>query len=116
MANDDGKVLDDEEVAATELGGTGVIPTTNNKLTRVLNNFHIFYNPTLPAVEADLDEEVNKDAVDDLALLSATKGGKLEPDTLKEAWHNENTNSRKKRRDAVRKEFKDMLKKHVWQC
>ena len=52
--------------------------------------------------------------VDDLAMVGGTYKSYDNPDTCNEAWEHPNTKEREYWRDAVRKEFNDMIQRKVW--
>ena len=76
------------------------------KLNRELRNLDTFYNPVLKQYEE------NNDAM--VAFIGAVDSDPKEPMSFKEAWWNEDKQSRQKWREAIRKEFSDMIRKGVW--
>ena len=74
--------------------------TEKQRRPRWQQNLQTFYNPT-PGEIAEI------------ALLSMLQGGN-EPHTFNEAWNHPDMEQRKKWRDAIRKEFRDMINRGVW--
>ena len=52
--------------------------------------------------------------IDDLAMVGGTDESYDNPDTFDEAWEHPNISERKYWREAIRKEFNDMIKRQVW--
>ena len=52
--------------------------------------------------------------IDDLAMVGGTDESYGNPDTFDEAWEHPNITERKNWRDAIRKEFNNMIKRKVW--
>ena len=50
----------------------------------------------------------------DVAFVSAITSGYLEPKTFQEAWHHPDPEQRENWREAIRKEFRDMIRRGVW--
>ena len=63
-----------------------------------------FYNPVLMNIA--LDEE--------FCFVGGTDDDHENPDTFREAWDHHIPEEREKWRQAIRKEFSDMIKRKVW--
>ncbi len=89
-------ILEDEE-----LSDDPIRPKTT-KLERELKKLNTSYNTVVP------NETI------ELALLMATNSGPTDPNTFKQAWEHTNEESKIKWREAIKKEYDDMISKGVW--
>ena len=97
----DGDPRELTEEKTGELGGRD----KQNEIPREVRNLQTFYNPE-PGELAELALEA--------ALLGATDSGYEEPKTFREAWDHPDETTKKKWREAIRHEFRMMLKRGVW--
>ena len=74
------------------------------RLERALRKLDTFYNPVL--MNTALDE--------DFCFVGGTDDNHENPDTFREAWEHKIPEEQVKWREAIRKEFSDMLKRKVW--
>ena len=74
------------------------------RLERALKKLDTFYNPVL--MNMALDE--------DFCFVGGTDDDHDNPDTFREAWDHNIPEEKEKWREAIRKEFSDMIKRKVW--
>ena len=79
----------------------------SNKVYNALKQLHTSYNPTLNTLSALVYE-------DDIALVGGTDYTHVNPTSFKEAWDHPDAGERQVWREAIRKEFRDMINKNVW--
>ena len=102
---------EDEEEVTPENNGEDEIKDRETRTQSVrqipceLRNLQTFYNPA--------PGEFTKAAME-AALLGATDSGYAEPKTFREAWDHEDPETREKWREAIRHEFRMMIKRKVW--
>ncbi len=81
-----------------------------------LRNLDVSYNPEAKAQLLSLKESANR--VLNLAMLIKEEKDQRveykEPTTFQEAWNHPDKFQQKKWREAIRKEFLDMIKQGVW--
>jgi hypothetical protein len=120
---------DEQEVVASP------VTTVNQEVFREMRKLSTSYNPDANVIaqqgrvtrsSVNTDNESGRDStVTELANLLidvATVAGKvkdvvpqyIEPKTFKEAWNHPDPMQRVKWREAIRKEFRDMVKRKVW--
>ena len=120
---------DEQEVVASP------VTTVNQKVIREMRKLSTSYNPDANVIAqqgrvtrslVNTDNESGRDStVTELAnlLIDVAKvAGKvkdvvpqyIEPKTFKEAWNHPDPMQRVKWREAIRKEFRDMVKRKVW--
>ena len=73
----------------------------NSRLTGELRRLHTSWNPVLNEVV-------------DFAMVGGTDDLHENPTYFNEAWNHEDPQERKHWRDAIKKEFRDMIKNEVW--
>jgi hypothetical protein len=88
-----------EDQEGNEQGGNLRRPDT--RLAGELKRLRTFYNDTTQETA-------------ELALMSAVESDYGEPTSFREAWDHPDPESREKWREAIRKEFHDMINKGVW--
>ncbi len=74
------------------------------RLERALKKIDTFYNPVLMNMAFD----------DEFCFVGGTDDDHENPDTFREAWDHHIPEERNKWRQAIRKEFSDMIKRKVW--
>ena len=74
------------------------------KLERALKKLDTFYNPVLANAAFD----------DEFCFVGGTDDDHNNPDTFREAWDHDILEEREKWREAIRKEFSDMIRRKVW--
>jgi hypothetical protein len=89
-----------EQVQAREQGGG------RTRVERELARLRTFYNPA-PVPDPDQDDV-------ERLLLTVVQEGCDESTSFQEAWHHPIPEIREKWREAIRKEFRDMLSRGVW--
>ena len=92
-------------------------PEPGTRLHRALRQLDTEYNPTVRETDAPDDEddesEDNLGEVAGVALVMIMGGGR-DPLTFDEAWNHPDPEKRKKWREAIAKEFRDMKRCRVW--
>ena len=84
--------------------------TKNPRLNNALKKLNTSYNPTIMgAIALNMMEPM-----EDFAFVGGTDDDYRNPSTFQEAWHHPNEEDRRKWREAIRKEFRDMIAKRVW--
>ena len=77
---------------------------TSSKVERALRKLDTFYNPTLGNFAME----------DDFCFVGGTDDNYENPETFAEAYHHPDEDEREKWREAINKEFSDMIKRKVW--
>ena len=102
---------DDSEPESVEKADTGSgrvkveADATSTKLDRELKRLFTSYNPTTTLPAPDVVE---------CAFVGGTLEGHENPSTFQEAWNHPDENERMMWRQAIRKEFKCMIRRGVW--
>ena len=94
--DEDDDEKDDEELEENNPEPPKIIP-------REVRNLRTFFNP-------------RPEEFVETAFIGAIDSGYMEPKTFKQAWEHTDLEERKKWRDAINKEFHDMISKKVWRC
>jgi hypothetical protein len=81
------------------------------RVERELARLRTFYNPTPNPL---LENDIAKDPVERMLLMMVQDGSDDEPRFFQEAWHHPDPIKREKWREAIRKEFRDMISRGVW--
>ena len=76
------------------------------KTAREMKRIATTYNPTM--INTVIDD------LEDFAFVGGTDDDYVNPMTFQEAWHHPDPMEANKWRDAIRKEFRDMISKGVW--
>ncbi len=94
---------------------------TNPKLLKELKNMDTFYNPTMTVDKTGREESETARLLIDVAKVTdnqrddATKQQPFEePKTFQQAWYHPDEYQCKMWREAIRKEYQDMIKHKVW--
>ena len=138
--DDDNNELGREKTTPTPT--TPTTPQVNPKVLRTMKQLGGWFNPDANAIvnanqesgrEEDEDEEDNHNNTNDIANLLINgshfrtervflanesiphKQQFTEPTTFAEAWHHPDEDERKLWREAIRAEFRSMIKRGVWQ-
>lgn len=113
----DGEILhdiavdaEDENPPAEPLPEQGGIPVIPVRAQRELGRLRTFYNPAnyIPAVEEDPQD------AEETAFVGATISDFGEPHNFDAAWNHKDPTARTQWREAIKKEYRDMLEKGVW--
>lgn len=120
----DGNLLGTGYVSQSSEGeeseGESEAPDSNPKLLRELKKLDTSYNPTIKTHETGREESEAARLLVDITKVTnnqqddSTKQQFEEPRTFQEAWYHPDEYQRKMWREAIRKEYRDMIKHKVW--
>ena len=77
---------------------------TDEKVMRALRKLNVSYNPIMSGMAF----------ADEVAFVGGTDESYDNPEQFQEAWNHPKTEEREYWREAIRKEFNDMIKRKVW--
>jgi hypothetical protein len=108
----------EQEIHQNTTTGRIVTPENLSKVERELRRLHTSYNPTAEQASVAFrslieDDENNSKLMWEVAFTSMDSGYD-DPKTFEEAWNHPDPVEREKWREAIRKEFRDMIKRSVW--
>ena len=96
----------DSEDKESDKEGTDKDSDKELRLQRALRKINTFYNPVISNTALERD----------FCFVRGTDDYHKNPDLFDEAWFHEETDKRKFWREAINKEFSDMIKRKVWRC